>query len=99
MLQSVGCKACQLSKASLATTVGGVGQDCPDAVPPSVRAWRRQQYPVLAASGVGCVFDDSQWAERLVEGRGNESWGENWVEDFGSGKVRSCLPISEHASV
>jgi hypothetical protein len=33
-----------------------------------------------------------QWAERLVEGLGNESWGENWVEDFGSGKVNStCM--------
>lgn len=26
-----------------------------------------------------------QWAERLVEGGGNEQWGENWVEDFGQG--------------
>lgn len=39
-----------------------------------------------------------QWAERLMEGGGNEQWGENWVEDFkdgaGSKKVsgRPCSP-------
>ena len=27
----------------------------------------------------------TQWAERLMEGGGNEQWGENWVEDFKSG--------------
>ena len=26
-----------------------------------------------------------QWAERLMEGGGNEQWGENWVEDFKDG--------------
>jgi hypothetical protein len=34
----------------------------------------------------GCTKYTDKWAERLVEGLGNESWGENWVEDFGSGK-------------
>ena len=45
-----------------------------------------------------------QWAERLMEGGGNEQWGENWVEDFkdgaGSKKVsgRPCSVLRASAS-
>ena len=41
-------------------------------------------------SRAGSVFTFAQWAERLLEAGGSESWGENWVEDFGSGQVRPC---------
>jgi len=37
-----------------------------------------------------------QWAERLLDGGSSEQWGENWVEDFGEGKVR-CPQALRHA--
>lgn len=38
----------------------------------------------------------AQWAERLLEGGGNEQWGDKWEERFkngaGSKQVRYSLP-------
>ena len=35
-----------------------------------------------------------QWAERLLEGGGNEQWGENWEERFKDGSGSKKVPIT-----
>ncbi len=34
----------------------------------------------------GCVKYTDKWAERLVEGRAPEQWGDKWLETFKDGK-------------
>ncbi len=62
-----------------------------------LKAWPHQRsWTHLVSFPDPCRMWVMQWAERLVEGGGNEQWGENWVEDFkdgaGSKKVggRAC---------